>query len=111
MSIWSEAAFEWHGETYTVTPTMSFINSIEQMGGLFKFMQALSSGDMPLAMATHVLTTALNHAGKRVKPEDIFKEYFSNTVEFATAVGVIIAACFPESDDKQVGKPKPTGKV
>lgn len=116
--IWNDIAIDFKGETYTVRPTMEFINHIEQGPGnsISMLYGRASVGDLPTGKGCEVIAKALRYtkakAVAEVTPEDVLEELTGVGTEFTTTVCTILLACMPEPKKKAAasGKKKTTGK-
>lgn len=113
-SIWTDIELEFKNKTYTVRPTLSLINSLEQGVGNSLGMMAYraSQGDLPIGVSAEFIAKVINDAEtdpkKKVTPEDVLEE--SSDVSFLmTTVRTILTACLPsarETGATKAGKKK-----
>lgn len=96
-AIWNDIELEWDGETYTVKPTIEFLNHIEQGNGssLSSMLMRMGQGDLPAGRACELVAKTLNYAGAKVTAEEIFKETGGLRVELLRAAQVILIGCMP----------------
>lgn len=117
-SIWNDIEIDFKGETYTVRPTMEFINHIEQGPGnsISMLYGRASVGDLPTGKGCEVIAKTLNFAKDEKAPvitaEDVLDELTGVGTEFIKTVCTILLACMPEPKKKAAatGKKKTTGK-
>lgn len=100
--IWDDIEIEWQGETYTVRPTLSFINHLEQGEGrsISKLFQRTMQQDLPSGAACELIAKTLQYAGAEVDADEVFAET-SGGID-ATAVTLatqILLACMPRPKD------------
>ena len=104
-SIWQNIEIDWQGETYTVRPTLDFINHLEQGRGssISMLFLRLTQGDMPSGKACEVIATTLNYAGAtKVTAEDVFAETNGGIgVDVVHLMQSILVACMPEPKQTQ----------
>ena len=116
--IWQEIEIDFKGETYTLRPTLSFINHLEQGPGnsISMLYARATQGDLPTGKGCEVIAKTLNFARKEdtdvITPEDVLEELTGVGVEFVTTVATILLACMPEPKKKAAkttggGKKKP----
>jgi hypothetical protein len=74
-SIWNEIELTWDGETYTVRPSMEFINHLEQGNGhsLSALYMRLVNRDLPSGIACELIAKTLAWAGADVTAEQVFE--------------------------------------
>lgn len=109
-AIWNNIEIEWEGETYTVRPTMEFINHLERKDGrsISKMYQRLMTRDLPSGAACELIADTINWAGGEAKSMDVFAAT-SGGVD-ATAVNLasnILIALMPAPKETA---PAPTTK-
>ena len=73
-AIWNDIEIEWEGETYTVRPTMDFINHLERKDGrsISKMYQRLMTRDLPSGAACELIADTITWAGGDAKVTDVF---------------------------------------
>jgi len=120
--IWDDIEIEWQGDTYTVRPTMEFINRIQQKDGMSisKLFVRARNGDLPSGAACELIAAALQYAGADVSAEEVFEETGGGIDKTAVSLAVkIMLACMPKPKDpaplstgdgkKKSSSRKPTG--
>jgi hypothetical protein len=95
-AIWNDIEITWGGEEYIVTPTMKFLNYLEQDEGssLSKLLVRGHNNDLPSSTACTLISRTLTYAGCAVTPEHVFLE----TNAGITAVNLsmaILMGCMP----------------
>lgn len=100
--IWDDIEIEWQGESYTVRPTLKFINHLEQGEGrsISKLFQRLMNKDLPAGAACELIADTICYAGGEVTAEDVYAETRGGID--STAVGLatqILLACMPKPKD------------
>ena len=111
-SIWNDIEIDWQGETYTVRPTMEFINHLERKDGrsVSKMYQRLMAKDLPSGAACELIADTITWAGGEAKPSEVFAETMGGMD--ATAVNLaanILIALMPAPKDEP-GKAAPAKK-
>lgn len=126
-SIWNDIEIEFKGKTYTVRPSLSFINRIEQGPGnsITMLYHRLTQGDLPTGKAVELVHAVLMEADPdlRVTVDDVFEETGGIGVEIMGLVQTILLACLPtpketaatrqakkKSNKKASTSKKPTGR-
>ena len=74
-AIWNDIELTWNGESYTVRPTMEYINYLEQGEGrsLAKLFTRLVNHDLPSSVACELIAKSLTWAGaKGVTTDDVY---------------------------------------
>jgi len=105
--IWRDIELTWEGESYTIRPTMAFINAMEQGDGmsLAAMFTRIHNRDMPSGLACELIARALRYAGaKDVTAESVYMAtggISSDVVDLAIA---ILVGCMPA--DKEPSKKK-----
>ena len=112
-AIWNDIEIEWEGETYTVRPTMDFINHLERKDGrsISKMYQRLMKRDLPSGAACELIADTINWAGGDAKSMDVFAAT-SGGVD-ATAVNLassILIALMPAPKEEPGKASAPTKK-
>ena len=110
-AIWNDITIVWDDEEYTVTPTMKFLNYLEQGDGcsLSKMMVRLHNQDLPSASACSIIAKTLSFAGKPTTDEDVYAATGGLTGEVISAATSILIGCMPapkESKKKATRKPR-----
>lgn len=108
MNIWNDIEIEWEGQKYTVRPTLSFINTLEQGQGrsLSNVLIRMSQGDLPSGIACELIAKTLNTAGVEATAEDVFIATGGIGEKIMELTASIIMACLPEP--KEAGEQKKT---
>lgn len=113
-SIWNDIVLTWQGETYTVRPTLAFINHLEQGEGrsLSKMFVRLVSSDLPSSVACEIIAKTLNWAGcKNVTAEDVYSASNAGMSEQAiTMASTILVGVMPKTEEKDGAKKKPVAR-
>lgn len=107
--IWKQIEIEYQGETYTVRPTLDFINHLEQTQGnsLSMLFYRASKGDLPSGSACEIIARTINYADPEmgITAEDVFFETGGVGVTLVQLVMAIITACMPEPKNPAKKKP------
>ena len=102
--IWKDIEIDWKDETYTIKPTLDFINHLESGSGrsLSNLLIRLSDRDMPSAISCELIAKTLNYAGlKSVTPEDVFMETNGGmSADSVNLSATILMACLPQAKDQ-----------
>ena len=112
--IWNDIEIDWKGETYTLRPSIEFINYLEQGPGnsISMLYGRASQGDLPTGKGCEVIAKCLRYTGAKkvadVTPEDVLEETAGVGVDFITLVCSILLACMPEPKKKTPLKKKPS---
>lgn len=110
--IWSDIELTWQDETYTVRPTLDFINYLEQDDGcsLSKMFIRMTKQDLPSGLACKLIAKSLNYAGAKVTAEEIYEETSGVGMEVITLAGTILMGCqpAPKNQPKTTAKKKTT---
>ena len=104
--IWQDIELEWEGESYTVRPSLTLLNHLEQKPGrsLSKLFMRMMDQDLPAGAACELIADTLNFAGAEVKAEDIFEATGGGINGDAVSMASqILIACLPT--------PKETGET
>ena len=107
-SIWNEIELKWNDETYTVKPTLAFVNHLEQGEGrsLSKLFMRMVNKDLPSGVACEIIAKTLRWAGADVSDEAVFEAtgggVSAQAVELA---GTILVGVMPKPKDEPVKKP------
>lgn len=109
-SIWNEIVLTWEGETYTVRPTMEFINHLEQGEGrsLAKLFTRLVNHDLPSSVACELIAKTLTWAGAKVTTEEVYGATAGGVSASAiTMASNILVGVMPKGDGPVKKKPTP----
>jgi len=108
-AIWQEIEIEYQGETYKVTPTIEFINYLEQGDGrsLSQMLIRASNRDLPSGLACEIIAKTINFAGGKTTVADVFSETGGGLTAFPSAVA-ILQGCLPAPVEQS--KKKPTSR-
>lgn len=113
-AIWNDISLDWEGETYTVRPSISFLNHLEQDSGssLSAMLVRLGKGDLPTGRACQLIARTLTYAGaKDVNAEKVFAETGGIGVDIISAAQVILIGCMPAPQGEKTSKKKVTKKT
>lgn len=109
--IWNDIELEWSGDTYTVRPTLEFINHLERKPGrsLSKMFQRMMDKDLPSGAACELIADTLNFAGADVTAEQVYAETSGAlNADTPALAAMILIACMPAPKDTgATGKKKP----
>jgi hypothetical protein len=103
-NIWQDIEIDWNDKTYTVKPTIDFINHLESGAGrsLSNLLIRLSNSDMPSAISCEIIAKTLNYGGaNKVTPEDVYMA--TNGGMSADAIQMsasILMACLPKPKEE-----------
>lgn len=109
-AIWNDIQITWKDEDYIITPTMEFLNFLEQGDGcsLSKMFIRMTKQDLPSSSACLLISRALTFAGCATTSEQVFVETGGGFgVEAVTLASAILVGCMPapkESKKKPVKK-------
>lgn len=126
-SIWNDIEIDFKGKTYTVRPSLQFINRIEQGPGnsITQLYHRLTQGDLPTGKAVELIHAVIVEADPDTKHtiEDVFEETGGIGVGIMSSVQTILLACLPtpketaatrqakkKSSKKAPASKKPTGR-
>lgn len=111
-AIWSDIEIQFQGETYTVRPTMQFLNYIEQIEGcsLSKMLIRMTQQDLPSGLACELIARTLTYAGRKTTGEEVFAETSGIGAEVVTLAGAIIVGCMPTPKTMQNSVPSSSKK-
>jgi hypothetical protein len=125
--IWNDIEIDLDGETYTVRPTIEFLNHLEQGQGrsLSQLFYRMSKGDLPSGIAAEIIAKTLNYAGaqelEKARPnktkakfaatitaEEIFEKTGGGLGQVTiNLVQTILLACMPTPKEEQPVKKAP----
>lgn len=100
--IWDDIEIEWEGESYTVRPTLKFINFLEQEEGrsISKLFVRMQQRDLPSGVACELIAKTLQFAGAEVTAEEVFEETSGGIdMTAVTLASKILIACMPKPKD------------
>lgn len=111
-SIWNDIEIEWDGETYTVRPTMEFINHIERKDGhsISKTYQRLMAKDLPSGLACELIADTITWAGGEAKANDVFAQTMGGMDSTAVNLAANILIALMPAPKEEPGKPAPAKK-
>lgn len=111
-SIWNDIEIEWKGESYTIRPTLEFINLLESKDGysLSRMLVRMSNGDFPSSMACQIIATAINYGGGNVTADEVFEETAGISQDAMMLATTIISACMPKPKDSGLTDTKKKSK-
>lgn len=109
-NIWNDIEIEWQGETYTVKPTIEFINYLESGEGrsLSQLLIRLGNRDLPSTIACELIAKTLTFAGaEKITTADVFMETGGAIgTQGVNLASTIILACLPTPKEKPLAKKK-----
>jgi hypothetical protein len=110
--IWRDIEITWEGESYTIRPTMAFINMLEQGDGMSLSMlfARILKRDIPVGQAAEVIARTLRFAGASVTSEDVYMQAGGLSTELVEVASIILAGCMPVDDEDEPAKKKPIKK-
>lgn len=105
-SIWNDIEIEWDGETYTVRPTMEFINHLERKDGrsISKIYQRLMSKDLPSGAACELIADTITWAGGEAKADDVFAQTMGGMDSTAVNLAANILIALMPAPKEEPGK-------
>jgi hypothetical protein len=108
MNIWQEIEIEWNGETYTIKPTLEFINHLESKPGrsLSQLFMRLTSRDLPSGVACELVADSLQWAGVQVTGEQIYLETAGLGADVLVPAASIITGCLPQPKSAELPQAK-----
>ena len=111
-AIWNDIEIEWDGETYTVRPTMEFINHLERKDGrsVSKMYQRLMAKDLPSGAACELIADTINWAGGDAKAGDVFAETMGGMDATAVNLAASILIALMPAPKEEPGKPSAPAK-
>lgn len=77
MSVFREATIEWKGETYTFTPSMRLLRTIEQEVSIAHCIHAVAQGKAKISHMAFFVAAVMQAAGARVTEDEIYQELAS----------------------------------
>jgi len=98
--IWNDIEITWDGESYTIRPTMDFINKLEQGDGmsLSRLLLQIHNRDIPIGRTCEVIARTLRYAGAKVTAEDVFMHAGGLSAELVEVASLILIGCMPASE-------------
>ena len=101
-AIWQEIEIEFKGESFKITPTIEFINHLEQGEGrsLSQMLIRASNRDLPSGLACEIIAKTINWAGGKATVADVFSETGGGLTAFPSAVA-ILQGCLPSPPDSK----------
>lgn len=107
-SIWNDIELTWAGESYTVRPTMEYINHLEQGEGrsIAKLFTRLINHDLPSSVACELIAKSLTWAGaKNVTTDDVYAATSGGiNADAITMASAILVGVMPKANDEPVKK-------
>lgn len=106
-AVYSDVEIEWAGEKYTVTPTYSMIQAIEQHVSIAGTAGRIARGDPPVSHMAFIVAYLLRAAGaKDVKPDDVYAEMTTgmDSETFSALATVVVSGFVPQR--AKPGKPE-----
>lgn len=108
-AIWNEINLVWDGESYTIRPTMEFINLLESKPrrSLAQLLMRFVDRDLPSSIACDLIADTLRWAGvKNITAEDVYAAtnggMSSDAIEMASAILFgVMPKPEPEDDKKK----------
>lgn len=104
--IWQDIEIQWKGETYTVRPTIAFINMLEQGEGmsLSKLLARTFDRDLPVGLACELIARTLRFAGQAATAEDVYMESGGLSADLLIMASQILVGCMPIDKDADTKK-------
>lgn len=117
--VYRELEIDWKGETYTVAPTYSLIQKIEQKVSIAGVSSRIASGDPPVSHVAYIVSALLQSAGARqATPEEVYAELMTSrdTASFVALASIVVSGFIPQkpgNSEAPVGgaKKQPKKKV
>ena len=112
MGVFREVDIEWGGETFTFTPSMALIRSIERGDGggpvcIMQLIHAAQSGSPQFGFMAWLVAKVMTYAGAKVDDGDIFADMMGAKKEALTLYINCIDAISPAPKVEKGKKPKP----
>ena len=114
--IWQDIEITWDDETYTVRPTLEFINTLEEGRGnsLSMIFYRMTQGDLPSVSAVRLIAKTLRYGGCDVTDEEVYEQTGGGIgIDVMQLAQTILVACMPQPKDDLPGantKKKTKGK-
>lgn len=101
--IWRDIEIQFKGETYTVRPTMAFVNYLERKEGcsLSKLLIRMHQQDLPSGIACEVIASTLTFAGCKTTAEEVYEETGGIGADLVLLTSTIVTSCLPQSKSAQ----------
>jgi hypothetical protein len=112
MKIWRNIEIQWRGETYSIRPSLEFLNHIEQQDGcsIGKLFIRAQNQDLPVGLSCQLIARALSYSGAKVTADDVFEATGGLSAECMQMAMTILIGCMPESQG-QPDTPKKKAKT
>jgi hypothetical protein len=111
-NIWNEIELKWNGEVYRISPTLAFINHLEQGEGrsLSNLFIRLMNRDLPSSISCELIGKSLRWAGAEVTDEQIYETTTGGmSAEAIELASMILVGLMPKAKDTEPKKQvKPT---
>jgi hypothetical protein len=125
MPIFDKITLTFRGQDHVIPAhrVMPALAAIEDVITLARMSRAMASGDLPLLRISQAYAVALQHAGARVTPEEVYAEMFANEGELREraieALGTLQVMMIPPEHlrrkasevDAAAGKDQATGQT
>ena len=110
--VFREVDIEWGGETFTFTPSMALIRSIERGDGggpvcIMQLIHAAQSGSPQFGFMAWLVAKVMTYAGAKVDDGDIFADMMGAKKEALALYINCIDAISPAPKVEKGKKPKP----
>ena len=110
--VFREVDIEWGGETFTFTPSMALIRSIERGDGggpvcIMQLIHAAQSGSPQFGFMAWLVAKVMTYAGAKVDDGDIFADMMNAKQEALALYINCIDAISPAPKVEKGKKPKP----
>jgi hypothetical protein len=104
--IWNDIDITWLGESYSIRPTIAFINMLEQGDGmsLSKMLGRALQQDLPVGLACELIARTLRHAGVSVNAENVYMEAGGLSADLIIMATSILIGCMPSDKDADTKK-------
>ena len=101
-AIWQEIEIEYQGETFKITPTIEFINHLEQGEGrsLSQMLIRASKRDLPSGLSCEIIAKTINWAGGKATTAEVFAETSGGITAYPSAVA-ILNGCLPNPPESK----------
>lgn len=93
--IWNNIEITWEGESYTIRPTVEFVQFIEDEKGMSTgslLLRAINH-DLPLGRSCQLIAKTLNYKGVKINAQDVYEKFNGLNADLVTMATNILSAC------------------
>lgn len=103
MGVFREMQIEWGGESYTFTPSMQLLRSIELQGiSIMSVAAQVSRGQAQASLMSTIIASVLRSAGAKASDDDIYAELTTGSPEEVMSLyKTIMIAITPDTKGKK----------